>query len=176
MAGRRGLGLALLVGLAALHPTCSAPNILLLVADDAGYGDLPSYGSPVTRTPALDRLRSEGLKLTQFYVTASICSPSRASMLTGRLPVRTGTYTGLLPPDDSFFRVFYPSSAGCMNTSEVTVAEALKENAGFRTGLVGKWHLGHRLDIGCLPGEGRRGFDYFMGMPYSHEEGRWPAG
>ena len=94
-------------------------------------------------------------------------------MLTGRLAVRSGTYTALEPPNDEYFRVFYPSSEGCTDPSEVTVAEVLRE-AGYATSLVGKWHNGHRIDIGCLPGDGRRGFEYFFGIPYSHEEG-WPG-
>jgi arylsulfatase A-like enzyme len=142
------------------------------VADDLGYGDLGSYGSSTIRTPHLDRLAAEGLKHTQFYQAASLCTPARAAMLTGRLPVRSGTYTARPPPQDSYFRVYYPSSSGCTDPSEVTVAHALQA-AGYATALVGKWHLGHRLDadVGCLPGDGRRGFDYFFGLPYSHEEG-----
>jgi hypothetical protein len=107
-----------------------APNIVLIVADDMGYGDLGSFGSPNIKTPALDLMAREGLRLTQFYVSASICTPSRASLLTGRLAVRSGTYTALAPPNDEYFRVFYPSSEGCMDPAEVTVAASLKQ-AGY---------------------------------------------
>jgi arylsulfatase A len=148
-----------------------------------GYGDLGCYGSPTIRTPQLDRMAHEGLKLTQFYVAAPLCSPSRASMLTGRLPVRSGTYTALAPPNDDYMRVFYPSSSGCTSTDEVTIAAALRQEtqaahsssssspSPYRTGLIGKWHMGHNPYKECLPGEGRRGFDSFLGLPYSHEEG-----
>ena len=112
----------------------SPPNIVLIVADDLGYGDLGCYGSPTIRTPQLDRMAHEGLKLTQFYVAAPLCSPSRASMLTGRLPVRSGTYTALAPPNDDYMRVFYPSSSGCTSTDEVTIAAPPDERPDARHG------------------------------------------
>ena len=110
----------LLLQLLGLRATTHAsPSILLIVADDLGYGDLGFNGSPTIRTPNIDRLAFEGMKLSQFYVTAAMCTPSRASMLTGRLAVRSGTYTALLPPNDEYFRVFYPSSKGCTDVNEV---------------------------------------------------------
>ena len=150
--------------------TNSPTNIVLIVADDLGYGDVGPFGAITIRTPALDRMAREGLRMTQFYVTSSICSPSRASMLTGRLPVRSGVYTALDPPADELFRVFYPSSAGCMLITEVTIAKKLSSlPTPYRTALVGKWHLGHNPEKGCLPTY--FGFDSFFGLPYSHEEG-----
>ena len=107
------------------------PNILLIVADDLGWADLSFGGSPTVETPNLDRLHADGGTLfTQFTVAASICSPSRASMLTGRLPIRTGVYADVDYPFDNFFRVFYPSSTECLPESEVTLGEAL---GGYRT-------------------------------------------
>jgi arylsulfatase A len=110
------------------------PNIILIFADDLGYGDLGTYGHPTIKTPHLDRMSIEGIKLTQFYVGASVCSPSRAALLTGRLPVRTGMYGNRL-------RVFFPPSTLGMPESEITMAEGLK-SVGYATGIVGKWHLG----------------------------------
>ena len=102
------------MSLAAAGAMASPPNVLLIVADDLGYNDLGSFGSPTLRTPAIDRLAREGMRFTQFYVSAGICTPSRASLLTGRLAVRSGTYTALAPPNDEYFRVFYPSSVGML--------------------------------------------------------------
>eukprot|EP00605_Chrysophyceae_sp_TOSAG23-4_P001461 GSChrysophyteH1.ASY1.ANO1.1597.1 assembled CDS len=148
------------------------PNILLFVADDMGYGDTSLSGNPTIETPNLERLAHGGTQFTQFTAAASICSPSRASMLTGRLPIRTGVYADLGYPLDNFFRVFYPSSKECLPESETTLGEALE---GYRTSMIGKWHIGHNPagnnGNGCLPGNGRQGFDFFFGLPYSHEEG-----
>lgn len=145
------------------------PNILLIVADDLGWADLSFGGSPTVETTNLERLHANGGTLfTQFTVAASICSPSRASMLTGRLPIRTGVFSDLDYPLDNFFRVFYPSSTECLPESEVTLGEAL---GGYRTSMLGKWHIGHNLERPCLPGKGNQGFDFFFGLPYSHEEG-----
>eukprot|EP00606_Chrysophyceae_sp_TOSAG23-5_P000706 GSChrysophyteH2.ASY1.ANO1.46.1 assembled CDS len=148
------------------------PNIILIVADDLGYGDTSLTGNPTIKTPNLERLASEGTMYTQFTAAASICSPSRAAMLTGRLPIRTGVYADLDFPLDNFFRVFYPSSKECLPDNETTLGEAL---AGYRTFMTGKWHIGHNPagndGRGCMPGRGRQGFDFFFGLPYSHEEG-----
>jgi arylsulfatase A len=148
-----------------LEHVISLPNYIFLIADYLGYNDIGSYGSPTIRTPHLDQIAAEGLRFTQFY-TASLCSPSRASLLTGRLPIRSGVYTNLPYPEDSKFRVFYPSSVGCMLKNETTIADFLKAK-GYRTAMIGKNHVGH--NAGCLPTD--RGFEYFYGLPYSHEEG-----
>jgi arylsulfatase len=129
------------------------PNIIMIYADDLGYGDLGCYGHPTIRTPNLDRMASEGLKFTQFYSAAPVCTPSRAALMTGRLPVRSG-----------LSRVLFPYSDGGMPESEVTVAESLR-GAGYRTACVGKWHLGWQTQF--LPT--RHGFDSYFGLPYSND-------
>src|SRR5579883_2264062 len=86
------------------------PNFIIFLADDLGVNDLGVYGSPTISTINLNRLAEEGLRFTQFYSAAPLCSPSRAGLLTGRLPIRTGVYTHFLYPYDNFFRVFYPTS------------------------------------------------------------------
>ncbi len=131
------------------------PNIVILFADDMGYGDLGCYGHPTIRTPNLDRMAAEGMKLTQFYGWA-YCSPSRAALLTGRLPIRTGLN-----------RVLFPKSTGGIQDREITLAEALKER-GYRTMCIGKWHLGHLPRY--LPT--RHGFDHYFGIPYSNDMDR----
>lgn len=150
--------------------TDARPNILFIVADDMGYNDLSSFGSPTIATPNIDRIGKQGVKFTQFYAGASICTPSRAAMWTGRLPIRSGVYSALNYPFDSIFRVFYPTSEGCLPESEVTIGDALKPQ-GYSTVMIGKHHLGHNKDLNCLPGGGNQGFDFFYGLPYSHEEG-----
>jgi arylsulfatase A len=133
------------------------PNFVVLFADDLGYGDLACYGHPTIRTPELDRMAAEGVRLTQFYSAASVCTPSRAALLTGRLPIRSG-----MCHDKN--RVLFPNSAGGLPDDELTVAEALKKK-GYATACIGKWHLGHLPQY--LPT--RHGFDYYFGLPYSND-------
>jgi hypothetical protein len=147
------------------------PNILLIVADDMGWNDLSLTGSVTISTPNLDKLARRGSLFTQFTVAAPICTPSRAAMLTGRLPIRTGVYANLEYPLDNLFRVFYPSSVYCLPEKEVTIGDALKAEGRYSSAMVGKWHLGHNPEYNCLPGRGKQGFDFFYGLPYSHEEG-----
>ena len=104
-----------------------------------GYNDLGSYGSPTIETPNIDRIGASGARFTQFYVSAPLCTPSRASLLTGRLPIRSGIYTDFDYPVDSIFRVFYPTSVGCLPQEEVTIGEALKPV--YSTLMVGKWSV-----------------------------------
>jgi arylsulfatase A len=144
------------------------PNFVVFVADDLGYYDLGIAGNPVIKTPNIDRLFSEGVQFTQFY-GQPLCSPSRAAMFTGRMPVRGGVYTRTSFPQDVQFRVFYPMSQGCLVANETLVHQYLKNSGkNYYAGMVGKWHLGHQPDLGCLPT--RRGFDNWIGIPYSHEE------
>jgi arylsulfatase A-like enzyme len=129
------------------------PNLIILFADDLGYGDLGCYGHPTIQTLELDRMAREGVKLTQFYVGASVCTPSRAALLTGRYPIRSG-----------LTHVLIPSSPGGLPAEEVTLAEILKQ-AGYATACIGKWHLGARPEQLPL----RHGFDTFLGIPYSND-------
>jgi arylsulfatase A-like enzyme len=133
------------------------PNIVVLFADDLGYGDLACYGHPTIRTPELDRMAAEGMRFTQFYAAASVCTPSRAALLTGRLPIRSGLCADKV-------RVFTPLSLGGLPDHEVTLAEALKTK-GYATICIGKWHLGHLPPY--LPT--RHGFDAYFGIPYSND-------
>jgi len=137
------------------------PNVVIILADDLGYGDLSCFGSPGIRTPNLDRMATEGIRFTEFYVGTSICTPSRAALLTGRLPVRTGMNSA-----DNGNNVLYPGSSGGLQPSEITIAEALK-TVNYTTGIVGKWHLGDQPKY--LPNN--QGFDYYFGVPYSHDMG-----
>jgi arylsulfatase A-like enzyme len=133
------------------------PNIVIIFADDLGYGDLGVYGNPTIRTPNLDRMAAEGQRWTDFYVASSVCTPSRAGLLTGRLPIRYG-----LTSEPT--RVFFPDSPGGLPGREITIAEILKAR-GYATAAVGKWHLGHLPRF--LPME--QGFDSYYGIPYSND-------
>ena len=134
-------------------PLTRLPNIVIIFADDLGYGDLGVYGHPLIKTPRLDRLASEGLKLTSFYASAPVCSASRYSLLTGRYAIRAGINGALMPE----------SQTG-LGAGETTIADILK-SAGYRTGMVGKWHLGNRP--GFFPTE--HGFDSYFGLLYSND-------
>jgi arylsulfatase A len=136
------------------------PNLVIIFADDLGYGDLGAFGSPNIRTPRLDALAAAGQKWTSFYVQP-VCSPSRAALLTGRLPVRNGMFG---TPGGAAPKVFRADAAQGLPLDEVTIAEVLKP-VGYRTGIVGKWHLGHLPQF--LPM--RQGFDSWFGVPYSHD-------
>jgi len=129
------------------------PNIVFVYCDDLGYGDLGCFGNSVNRTPNIDRLASEGMKFTEFYSASPVCSPSRAALMTGRIPQRMGING-----------VFFPRSYTGMPVEEVTIADILKEK-GYATGVVGKWHLGHRREFLPL----QRGFDEYFGIPYSND-------
>ena len=125
-----------LIALAVFAPAASAappPNVVVVLADDLGYADLRCFGSPTIKTPHLDRMAAEGLRFTDFYSGAEVCTPSRAALLTGRLAVRSGMVGGR--------RVLFPDSPGGLPASEVTLAEALKAK-GYATACVGMWHLG----------------------------------
>lgn len=137
------------------------PNFIVIFADDLGYGDLGVYGHPTIKTPHLDQMAFEGQKWTNFYVGASVCTPSRAALLTGRLPIRSGMAS-------SKHRVLFPNSVNGLPTSEITLAEQMKK-AGYTTACIGKWHLGHKKEY--LPTN--HGFDYYFGIPpYSNDMDR----
>jgi arylsulfatase A-like enzyme len=136
------------------------PNFVIIFADDLGYGDLACYGHPTIRTPNLDRMAAEGQRWTDFYVADSVCTPSRAALMTGRLPIRSGMCSDVR-------RVLFPDSSGGLPQSETTLAEALKPR-GYTTACIGKWHLGHLPQY--LPTN--NGFDYYFGIPYSNDMDR----
>lgn len=130
----RPLLTALLAVVCLTLSAATKPNVVIILADDLGYGDLGCYGHPTIKTPNLDKMAAEGLRFTQFYSAAEVCTPSRAALLTGRYPVRSGMA-------HNQFRVLRAISTGGLPASEVTLAETLKE-AGYATGIIGKWHLG----------------------------------
>src|SRR5438552_5408583 len=129
--------LALATGPATLNAQRRVPpNIVIILADDMGYGDIGCFGSPNIKTPRLDRMAAEGQKWTNFYVQP-VCSPSRAALLTGRLPIRSGMYgvaSGGAP------KVFRDNAAEGLPSEEITLAEELKTR-GYATAIIGKWHL-----------------------------------
>ena len=154
--------LALLtVSTAGAFASADRPNIIVIFADDLGYGDLGCYGSPTIRTPHLDRMAGEGLRLTDFYAAAPLCTPSRAALLTGRYAVRSGMY--------GTRGVYFPDSRGGLPQSEQTLARVL-QRAGYATALVGKWHLG--VQPGGRPLD--HGFDQALEVPYSNDMDRRP--
>jgi uncharacterized sulfatase len=135
------------------------PNIVLILADDLGYGDLSGYGHPKFKTPHLDRMAAEGAKLTHFNCPMAYCAPTRAALLTGRYPFRCGM-TSNPAPDGG------PDADGLhLPESEITLAQLLKQG-GYATGMIGKWHLGHAKPE-WLPTH--RGFDEYYGIPYSND-------
>lgn len=141
-------------------PAPRPPNVVIVFADDLGYADVNSFGpaarKPRTRTPNLDRMAAEGVRLTSFYVAQAVCSASRAALLTGAYPNRIGI-TGALNH----------TAAHGLNPDEITIAEVLKQR-GYGTAIFGKWHLGHEQPFLPL----RHGFDEYLGLPYSND--MWP--
>ncbi len=128
------------------------PNVVVILCDDLGYGDLGCYGSKI-RTPNLDRMAADGARFTNFCSADPVCSPSRAALLTGRYPTRVG-----VP------RVFFPQDQNGLNLDESTLADLLKAQ-NYKTMCIGKWHLGRPAEY--LPT--RRGFDEYFGIPYSND-------
>lgn len=137
-------------------PTPRQPNLVVIYADDLGYGDTGAYGNTIHRTPHIDQLAAQGALLTDFYMTSPVCTPSRVALLTGRHPARVG-----------FSTLLWPTSEGGLPQTERTLAEILRE-AGYRTALIGKWHLGHS-EARYLPRA--HGFEEFYGMPYPNDMG-----
>jgi arylsulfatase A len=134
------------------------PNIIIVFADDLGYGDLGCYGSTVNRTPRLDQMAQEGMRFTDFYVASPVCSPSRAALMTGCYPKRVGLDSG---HESS---VLLPGDPIGLDTEKVTLPRLLKD-AGYSTKMIGKWHLGDQPEF--LPT--RHGFDSYFGLPYSND-------
>lgn len=147
------------------------PNFIILFVDNFGNGDLACYGSKLHRTPNIDRMAAEGMKFTGFYVTSGVCTPSRASLMTGCYAQRVNLHV-----NDKNGAVLQPVSPKGLNPDEVTIAEVLRQ-AGYATGIFGKWHLGDQPPF--LPT--RQGFDCCFGIPYSDDmtadqrpRGEWP--
>jgi arylsulfatase A len=137
------------------------PNVVLINCDDLGYGDLGCYGSPLNKTPTLDRLAEDGLRFDSFYMASPVCSPSRGALLTGCYPPRIGfgSFDGL--------PVLFPGQAIGLPNSEISLG-ALLSSAGYRTQMIGKWHCGDQAAF--LPTN--HGFDHYLGLPYSNDMGR----
>lgn len=130
------------------------PNFIIILTDDQGYSDLGCFGGDHVKTPRIDQMAAEGAKLTDFYVAAAICTPSRAALMTGSYPQRNGMASG----------VYLAGDKNGLHPDEITIADALKSQ-GYKTGMFGKWHLGDQPEF--LPT--RQGFDEFFGLPYSHD-------
>jgi len=137
------------------------PNFIVIFCDDMGYGDIGPFGSQVNRTPQLDRMADEGLKLTSFYVTCSVCTPSRSSLMTGCYAQRVDMHV-----DHNNLCVLFPGGKKGLNPSEITIAEVLKTQ-GYATACIGKWHMGDQPEY--LPTN--QGFDSYFGIPYSNDMG-----
>ncbi|MDA0705076.1 MAG: sulfatase-like hydrolase/transferase [Proteobacteria bacterium] len=153
--------LLILLLAAAAAKAGTQPNILLIYVDDLGYGDLGSYGHPVLQTPNIDALSREGMRLTNYYAPSALCSPSRAGLLTGRHPYRTGIESWI------------PHHSGVyLHDEEITLAEILRD-AGYSTAHIGKWHLNSDLGSTTEPQPTDQGFDYYYGhndfqLPHNH--------
>ncbi|MFT4641460.1 MAG: arylsulfatase A [Verrucomicrobiales bacterium] len=139
------------------------PNVIVILCDDLGYGDLGCFGS----SNNIDRMAEEGAVLTSFYSTSGVCTPSRSSVLTGCYPRRVSMHMNHMPPGSSTMRqVLFPVARKGLHPNEITIAEALKKR-GYATACVGKWHLGDQKVF--LPT--RQGFDEYFGIPYSNDMG-----
>ena len=148
------VGMCLMAEVAASRLPAAPPNVVIVFADDQGYGDLGCFGSKTIKTPNLDRLAREGRKFTSFMVASPVCTPSRAALLTGCYPKRVGMHQ----------HVLFPTSTKGLNPAEHTIADQLK-GLGYATACFGKWHLGHLPET--LPRA--QGFDVYFGIPYSND-------
>ena len=155
---KRLVGLTVLLmctcfGLKAEARANDKPNFIIIFTDDQGYQDLGCFGSPKIKTPNLDKMAENGTRFTSFYSACSVCSPSRAALLTGCYPPRTG-----------ITRVLFPNAKNGLNKETITIAQLLKQK-GYSTACIGKWHLGHKP--GNLPTD--KGFDSYYEIPYSND-------
>ncbi|MDN3665173.1 sulfatase [Algibacter miyuki] len=140
-------------GALSAQKTTAKPNVIIFFTDDQGYQDVGVFGSPLIKTPNLDNMAANGIKFTDFYAASSICSPSRAALLTGSYPPRVG-----VP------KVLWPNLPGGLNNQELTIADMLKTK-GYNTACIGKWHLGDEAQY--LPT--KQGFDSYYGIPFSND-------
>ncbi len=156
-----GIVLTMFISLLAVSNLVSAeskkrpPNVIVILTDDLGYGDLGSYGNEVINTPNLDQMANEGVRFTNAYASSSNCTPSRAGLLTGRYPIRSGMAHQVLFVEDTHG----------LPLEEVTIAEMLKDK-DYKTAIIGKWHLGHTEKYWPT----NHGFDYYYGLPYSNNQ------
>ena len=160
MLHRAWLALLLIAGSFAIY-AAEKPNFIIIFVDDLGYNDIGAYGSKLHRTPNIDRMAQEGRTFSDFYVTSGVCTPSRASLMTGCYPRRIN-----LHESEKGQWVFFPGNQRGLSKDEVTIAEILREQ-GYATGIVGKWHLGDQPEHFPL----NHGFDTYYGIPYSNDMG-----
>ncbi len=151
----KSLSIVALAFSAAAAATAAPTNIVLILADDLGYGDVGAYGARLIETPHIDRLAREGVRMTDFYASANVCTPSRAGLLTGRYAVRDGMAVGTVTVDDTHG----------LPPGTPTIAELLQRQ-GYRTALIGKWHLGHHEEA---QRPNARGFDLFHGLLHPND-------
>ena len=159
--------LAAVALIASAASAARSPNFVILLTDDQGYNDVGCFGSPAIKTPRLDAMAREGIRFTDFYVVAAICTPSRAGLLTGCYPPRISM--GRIPPEPELGRkgsqgVLFAGSAYGLNPAEQTIASLLKTK-GYATAAIGKWHLGDRAAFWPT----QFGFDSYFGIPYSND-------
>jgi arylsulfatase len=160
------LACLLLLCLAIFAHAGTPPNVILILTDDQGYADLGCYGAKKIKTPRIDQMAAEGIRFTDFYAAANVCTPSRAALLTGCYPQRVGMGEIPLVPGAKPWqtRVLYPDAIFGLNPNEITIAKLLKAH-GYVTGIIGKWHLGDRKPF--LPLD--HGFDYFFGALWTND-------
>lgn len=152
------IGVIFLFSLPIISAQTDNPNFIIIFTDDQGYADLGCFGGKHVNTPRIDKMAREGARLTNFYVAAPVCTPSRAALMTGSYPKRNDMATG------SRGGVLLSADEKGLHPEEITIAEVLK-TVGYKTGMFGKWHLGDQPSF--LPTQ--QGFDEFFGIPYSHD-------
>ena len=153
---------SLLLALPLMQASARKPNIIVVFCDDLGYGDIGPFGSKTHATPVLDQMANEGIRLTDFYSTCPVCTPSRSSLMTGCYPRRVNMHV-----DEKNLCVLFPAARKGLNPEEITIAEVLKEQ-DYATMCIGKWHLGDHPDF--MPTN--HGFDHYFGIPYSNDMNR----
>ena len=154
--------LSLLLALPLMQASARKPNIIVVFCDDLGYADIGPFGSKTHATPVLDQMANEGIRLTDFYSTCPVCTPSRSSLMTGCYPRRVNMHV-----DEKNLCVLFPAARKGLNPDEITIAEVLKEQ-DYATMCIGKWHLGDHPDF--MPTN--HGFDHYFGIPYSNDMNR----
>jgi arylsulfatase A-like enzyme len=154
--------LSLLISAPLVQATERKPNIIIIFCDDLGYADIGPFGAKKHATPVLDQMAREGMRLTDFYSTCPVCTPSRSSLMTGCYPRRVNMHV-----DEQNLCVLFPAARKGLNPDEVTIAEVLKEQ-NYSTMCIGKWHLGDHPDF--MPTS--QGFDHYFGIPYSNDMNR----